>query len=193
MRTNLLVILALLLIVPNGWCALVTYEDIVTLNARLTDWGGRLDISETYDHHVGAAVDLDAVTGAQLILDTADVNSDTSTISMTTVSLITAAGAIEIGTITPNWYDPTVDTVVTFTGSSLDALVQYLKDNNRTLTIVVQSGLVTEGNYEDFWLYTSTLDVTYDNGEPNPVPEPATVILTLGGLLGLFGVARRKR
>ncbi len=194
MKVASIVSLALLIAVSNGWCALVTYQDVVTLNARMTDWNpDKIHIEEIYDHNVGPSVDLDAVTGAQLVLDTADVHFDTSTVAMGTITLIGDAGTIEIGNIAPNWWDPTIDTIIPFTGSGLAGLVQFLKDNAGTLTVVVQSGLAGPENYEDFWLYSSTLDITYDNGEPNPVPEPATLILTLGGVLGLVGAARRKR
>jgi hypothetical protein len=194
MKIGLVVGLALLLAVSNGWCALVTYQDMVTLNARMTDYNpSQIHIEETYEHYVGPAVNLDTVTGAQITLDTAGVDFNTSTLSMGSISIIGDAGSIEIGNIAPNWWDPTINTIIPFVGPNLAALVQFLRDNAGELTIVVRSGLAGPNNFEDFWLYSSTLDVTYDNGEPRPVPEPATLILTLGGLLSLIGAARRKR
>lgn len=180
-----------------GWSALVTYEDFVQIGVKLTDYylAPVVKISHTYEHNVGPEVDLNAVVMAKLILDVDCVDYYSSPVSMNTIGLVNDSGSyIQLGMLTPNSQDASIDTVLPFEGQKLLDLISFLQQS-RTLAIRINSALLWPGNYEDFKLNSSTLQIVYEDEqrEPGPVPEPATIILTLGGLMGLARMARRKR
>jgi hypothetical protein len=52
--------------------------------------------------------------------------------------------------------------------------------------------LVSPLPFEDIYLMDATVDVSYEPLPPNPIPEPATVLLIGTGLVALAGY-RKKR
>ena len=169
----------------------IVYEDFVQIGVHMGDYQEALKEYQ-YDHTIDPSIDPAEVISVQLIIDTAGVHFPTNPVSLNSIQIVATSGAssVVLGVLEPNWWDETVDTVLTLDPAMIQLLFNSLGPNGE-FTIVLTSAYLGDGNYEDMDIVSSTLRITHGR---EPVPEPATLILLGGGLLiGLVGASRSRR